>query len=101
MSSNHAKAALLAVGGRLFQSFKGANPWVIDFGLPVESGLSLFPVAQSEPLLRSEISHLFLVIIWAMDFGLTSEPIFALPMSRDEERHDTGRPVQLPLPIAI
>jgi hypothetical protein len=55
VSSNHAKAALLAVGGRLFQSFKGANPRIIDFGLPVESGLSLFLVVESEPLLRSEI----------------------------------------------
>ena len=55
VSSNHAKAALLAVGGRIFQSFKGANPRIIDFGLPVESGLSLFLVAESEPLLRSEI----------------------------------------------
>jgi hypothetical protein len=55
VSSRHAKAALLAVGGRLFQSFKGANPRIIDFGLPVEPGLSLFLVAESEPLLRSEI----------------------------------------------
>jgi hypothetical protein len=55
VSSNHAKAALLTVGGRLFQSFKGANPRIIDFGLPVESGLSFFLVAETEPLLRSEI----------------------------------------------
>jgi hypothetical protein len=55
VSSNHAKAALLAVGGRLFQSFKRANPRIIDFGLPVESGLSLFVVAESEPLLRNEV----------------------------------------------
>ena len=56
VGSNHAKAALLAVGGRLFQSFKGANPRIIlDFGLPVESGLSFFLVAGSEPLLGSEI----------------------------------------------
>ena len=55
VSSNHAKAALLAVGGRLFQSFKGANPWVIDFGLPVESGLFFFVIAETKPLLRSEI----------------------------------------------
>ena len=55
VSSNHAKAALLAVSGRLFQSFKGANPRIIDFALPVESGLSLFLVAESEPLLCSEI----------------------------------------------
>ena len=55
VNSNHAKAALLAVGGRIFQSFKGANPRIIDFGLPVESGLSLFLVAESAPLLRSEI----------------------------------------------
>jgi hypothetical protein len=55
VSSNHAKAALLAVGGRLFQSFKGANPRIIDFGLPVESGLSFFLVAETEPLLSSEI----------------------------------------------
>jgi hypothetical protein len=55
-SSNHAKAALLAVDGRLFQSFKGANPRIIlDFGLPVESSLSFFLVAGSEPLLGSEI----------------------------------------------
>jgi hypothetical protein len=55
-SSNHAKAALLAVDGRLFQSFKGANPRIVlDFGLPVESSLSFFLVAGSEPLLRSEI----------------------------------------------
>jgi hypothetical protein len=55
VNSNHAKAALLSVGGRLFQSFKGANPGIIGFGLPVESGLSFFLVAESEPLLRSEI----------------------------------------------
>ena len=55
VGSNHAKAALLAVGGRLFQSFKGANPRVINFGLPIKSGLSFFLVAGSEPLLRREI----------------------------------------------
>ena len=49
------KAGLLGVGGRLFQSFKGANPRIIDFGLPVEPGLRFFFVAESEPLLRSEI----------------------------------------------
>jgi hypothetical protein len=46
---------LLAVDGRFFQSFKGTNPRIIDFGLPVESGLSFFFVAEGEPLLRGEI----------------------------------------------
>jgi hypothetical protein len=55
LPSNHAKAALLAVGGRLFQRFKGADPWILDFGLPVESGLGYFFVVESEPLLRSQI----------------------------------------------
>jgi hypothetical protein len=53
--SNHAKAALLAVGGRLFQRFKGADPRILNFGLPVESGISFFVVVESEPLLRSQI----------------------------------------------
>jgi hypothetical protein len=55
LPSNHAKAALLAVGGRLFQRFKGTDPWILDFGLPVESGLGYFFVVESEPLLRSQI----------------------------------------------
>ena len=55
LPSNHAKAALLAVGGRLFQRFKGADPWILDFGLPVETGLGYFFVVESDPLLRSQI----------------------------------------------
>ena len=37
------------------QSFKGANPRIIDFSLPVESGSGFFLVAENEPLLRSEM----------------------------------------------